>query len=157
MKTLIFLLCILFLLLNLKFNSAQTDIEKEKEAMKQTDIEFSDYSKEFGMGAAFLKYIAEDGVLLRPNSYPIEGIEKVRQLFKDSDLSFTLTWSPLFASISQSGDLGYTYGTYDLTGKNEKGEKITRNGTYVSIWRKDKEGKWKFVLDTGNPGLTKNK
>ena len=26
-------------------------------------------------------------------------------------------------------------------------------GTYVSIWKKDKIGAWKFVLDSGNQGI----
>jgi ketosteroid isomerase-like protein len=29
----------------------------------------------------------------------------------------------------------------------------TSKGTYVTIWRKQKDGKWKFVLDTGNQGV----
>lgn len=136
-----------------QFTFTQTDNNKEKEAIRQTDIDFSNYSGEHGMEAAFLKFIADDGVLLRPNMRPIEGIEKVRQLFKEGDASFTLVWSPLFADVSQSGDLGYTYGTFNLTGKNDKGEEIKRDGTYITIWRKEKDGNWKFVLDTGNPGL----
>jgi hypothetical protein len=26
-------------------------------------------------------------------------------------------------------------------------------GTYCTVWKKDKDKKWKFVLDTGNEGL----
>jgi ketosteroid isomerase-like protein len=26
-------------------------------------------------------------------------------------------------------------------------------GTYVSVWKKQKDGKWKFMLDTGNEGI----
>lgn len=26
-------------------------------------------------------------------------------------------------------------------------------GTYVSVWKKDNKGEWKFVLDSGNEGL----
>jgi hypothetical protein len=32
-----------------------------------------------------------------------------------------------------------------------------RKGTYVSIWKKDENGNWKWVLDTGNPGLEPKK
>ena len=34
-----------------------------------------------------------------------------------------------------------------------EGEEVTREGTYVTIWKKDADGNWKFVLDTGNQGL----
>jgi ketosteroid isomerase-like protein len=26
-------------------------------------------------------------------------------------------------------------------------------GTYVSIWKKQPDGKWKFILDSGNEGI----
>lgn len=132
---------------------SQTDIEKEKEALKQVDIEFSNLSMEKGMNYAFLSYVADDGVLLRPKNYPIEGIEKVKESLGDSDTSFTLTWSPLFADISESLELGYTYGIYELTIKSKDDKPNVQKGTYLTIWKKDKDGKWKFVLDTGNAGL----
>ncbi len=147
MKTLIFLIILM------TYTYSQSDMEKEISAIKQTDIDFSNYSKENGMEAAFMKYIADDGVLLRPYSRPVEGRENVKQLFKDRDANFTLTWNPTFGAVSSSDDLGYSYGIYELSGKDEKGESYTRYGTYITIWRKDKDGNWKFVLDTGNPGL----
>jgi ketosteroid isomerase-like protein len=37
--------------------------------------------------------------------------------------------------------------------KDQEGKELSENGTYVSIWKKDQFGNWKFVLDTGNEGL----
>jgi ketosteroid isomerase-like protein len=28
-------------------------------------------------------------------------------------------------------------------------------GTYISIWKKQSDGNWKFVLDSGNEGVGK--
>jgi ketosteroid isomerase-like protein len=131
----------------------QSDIEKEKEALKQVDIEFSNLSLEKGMNFAFLSYAAHDGVLLRPKSYPIEGIDKIKETLGDTDTSFTLAWNPLFAAVSESLDLGYTYGIYELTIKSTEANPQVHKGTYLTIWKKDKYGNWKFVLDTGNAGL----
>jgi ketosteroid isomerase-like protein len=50
--------------------------------------------------------------------------------------------------VSQSGDLGYTYGTYLM----KDGASEVR-GTYVTVWRKRPDGRWKYVLDSGNQGL----
>ena len=136
---------------------SQSDIEKEKEALKQVDIEFSNLSMEKGMNFAFLRYAAYDGVLLRPKSYPIEGIEKIKETLGDTDTSFTLTWSPLFTAVSESLELGYTYGIYELTIKSTEANPQVHKGTYLTIWKKDKYGKWKFVLDTGNAGLGEKK
>jgi ketosteroid isomerase-like protein len=132
-------------------------MEKVIAEIKQADIDFSDYSKANGIEAAFLKFIADDGVLLRPYTMPIEGRENIKKLFGERDASFTLTWTPSFAAVSSSGDLGYTYGIYEASGKDDKGESYKRNGTYITIWRKDVSGAWKFVLDTGNPGIEPKK
>ena len=116
--------------------------------LKATDIAFSKMSEEEGMHKAFLEYIADEGVMLKPNSSPIVGKNTVREMFtKGSDSSFVLTWEPSYADASGSGDLGYTYGIYTLTLQD-----TTLYGTYVSVW-KNVNGQWKWVLDSGNDGL----
>lgn len=120
-----------------------------KEVMA-ADKAFSDLSAKEGRNKSFLKYCAENGVLLRPNSRPVEGIVKIGDLLSKPDSAYTLTWNPDFGFVAKSGELGYTYGTWELTLK-ESGEKS--HGTYATVWRKDKEGDWKWVLDTGNDGL----
>jgi ketosteroid isomerase-like protein len=135
----------------------QTYIEKEKEALKQADIEFSILSEEKGMNFAFLRYADNNAVLLKPNSYPITGIEKIRERYSSPDTSFTLTWKPMFADVAVSLELGYTYGTWEFITIDEKGNHVSYYGTYLTIWKKNEEGKWKFVLDTGNAGLEEKK
>jgi len=117
----------------------------------QTDRDFSAMSVREGMFKAFLFYIAEDGVILRNNSFPAKGKENLSTRFSGkTDTTFILSWEPLFEKISESGDLGYTYGIHTNTDKMT-GE-ITR-GTYITIWQKQEDGSWKFVLDTGTQGL----
>jgi ketosteroid isomerase-like protein len=148
----------LVLLTSLSINLfSQVDLQKEKDALRQADIDFSNYSKEKGVRDAFLAYVAKDGVLLRPYTYPIEGFDAVKKFLNESDADFTLTWAPSYADVSLSGELGYTYGLYELTFKDEQGNTQLRKGTYVSIWKKNEAGKWKFTLDTGNPGLEPKK
>jgi ketosteroid isomerase-like protein len=137
--------------------TAQIDIEQEKQKLLQVDIDFSNYSKLYGVNKAILKYVADDGVLLRTNHYPIVGIDKVKEFFQSPDTSFVLTWLPSFVDIAVSGELGYTYGLYKLQVIDENGQAVIYEGTYVSIWKKDKEGNWKFVLDTGNSRVEKKK
>lgn len=148
------ILKVTFVFLFVSITFAQVNVEKEKEAVKKVDIEFSHLSVEVGFHKAFLAYVADDGVLLRPNSYPVEGRKAIEELYtKSSDSSFTLTWKPLFADVSSSGDMGYTYGTWEVKAKT--GDAKPSYGTYTTFWRKDKNGRWKFVLDTGNDGLSK--
>ena len=116
--------------------------------MQQTDVDFSNRSKEVGMKKAFLEYIEPDGVLLQPNSMPVTGADAIDFISSFSDSSVILTWEPLGGNVAASADFGYTYGVYSMqTGDS------TRRGTYVTIWKKQADGRWKFVLDAGNEGV----
>ncbi|UAY53278.1 YybH family protein [Ferruginibacter albus] len=117
----------------------------------ETDKAFSKLSEEKGVRAAFMEYIDSAGVLLRPRSLPIEGADAIDYISQDNDTTIIMTWEPTGAAIAKSGDLGYTYGTYLIRYKNKDS---VQKGTYLSIWKKQADGKWKFVLDTGNEGLS---
>ncbi len=136
--------------------NASVDIEQEKQNMLQTDIEFSNRSVEVGNHQAFLEYAAPDVVLLKPNSYPIVGKPALKKLYTElTDTNYRLTWQPSYAKMSKSGDLGYTFGIYLLEVKSGKEKGDVQRGTYCTIWEKTAKGEWRFVLDTGNPGLGK--
>jgi ketosteroid isomerase-like protein len=147
-----YFIAIIFLLfiLNSCFNvSSQNQLEWRSSILK-TDSEFSRMSKQQGMKRAFIEFIDNDGILLRPDHPPIVGANAIEYLTETNDSSYTLTWEPSSAQVAASGDLGYSYGIYNLQLQD-----TMLQGTYVSIWKKQKDGKWKFVLDTGNPGLGK--
>jgi ketosteroid isomerase-like protein len=120
--------------------------------MIYTDKEFSALSRREGMKRAFIEYIDDKGVLLRPGHIPIIGANAIDYLSLVNDTAFILTWSPTGAGIAASGDLGYTYGIYNMAMKD-----TVIKGTYVSIWKKQSDGKWKFMLDSGNEGIGDNK
>lgn len=126
--------------------------DKTKTALLQTDRDFSAMSVQKGMKTAFLEYIDSNGILLRPDVMPIIGAESVDYLIAQNDTSYIMQWIPRDGSVSNSGDMGYTYGTYELY---PKAKDTVLYGTYVSIWKKQADGKWKFVLDSGNEGVGK--
>jgi len=143
----------LFLILILGCNP-QINLEQEKEDLLQTDIAFSNRSLEVGNHKAFLEFASPDVVLLKPESYPIIGKQAMKELYAQlSDSSYRLTWKPSYAKVSESADLGYTFGIYllEITEGEQKGQ--TMQGTYCTIWEKSAKSEWRFVLDTGNPGL----
>jgi len=61
-----------------------------------------------------------------------------------------LLWQPVGADISRSGDLGYTWGTYEFRPPDANGNPVTQHGKYVTVWKKQGGGSWKFVVDIGN-------
>jgi len=52
--------------------------------------------------------------------------------------------------MASSGDLGYTYGNYVLKMKGQDGTPVTRYGKYTTVWKKQKDGTSKVMLDMGN-------
>jgi ketosteroid isomerase-like protein len=54
-----------------------------------------------------------------------------------------------YADISASGNLGYTYGLFNI--HTTSGNLLGR-GKYITIWKKQTDGTWKYVLDGGNEG-----
>ena len=151
---LIYLLVILLLQIFYFTSCQKVDIEKEIKTMMDADRAFSNLSENQGRNEAFFTYCADNGVILRPDSYPVEGRETIKELLLQApDDNYTLTWEPLYGFVSKSGDLGYTYGIWTLKTKDEEGEMNIQKGTYVSIWGKDEEGNWKYLLDTGNEGV----
>ena len=124
------------------------------QVLSETDRYYSAMSAKEGMNAAFLAMFDSAGVMLKANHMPIVGFDSIRaSLLAESDTAFTLTWEPLFEKMAASGDLGYTYGTYQL--KDKATDSIMGVGKYATIWIKQADGKWKAILDTGNPGLGK--
>lgn len=129
--------------------TAETKLGKLRQELMEVDSAFSLLSSEVGMNRAFETYCADEGVLLRPGSMPIIGIESVKEtLARTDDAAFELTWEPLYAGVAKSHDMGYTYGVYTVKPRDSD---AVENGTYVSIWIKER-GSWKFILDTGNQG-----
>ena len=146
----------IFLFILILFSCRPTDRSASlKQELIDIDLEFSKSSGIKGSHSAFLEYIDDSCVLLRPNKYPVIGREKIAEMFNSPDTSFSLVWDPLGADIAASGDLGYTYGIYRVEMDSPDGSSVTKEGTYVTIWKKDENGNWKFVLDTGNQGLGK--
>ncbi len=124
--------------------------EKDMAALLQADKDFAMLSASAGMKAAYLEYIDSNGVLLKPDIIPIAGADAVDYIIALKDDSYKMRWKPNSATVAISGELGYTYGTYEL----EPTKKDTLfYGTYVSIWKKQEDGKWKFVLHSENEGV----
>jgi ketosteroid isomerase-like protein len=128
----------------------ETGSGPDKFQLIEADRAFSAMCKEKGLKAAFLEYIDSNGVLLRPGEMPFVGAAAIDFLVRQDDSGYELQWEPGGAEISSSGDMGYTYGVYEM---KIQGEDSAVNGTYVTIWKKQGDGKWKFSLDAGSEGI----
>lgn len=100
-------------------------------------------------GAAFADWFAEDGVALGNGQAPVVGRVAIAKSASWSPKDYQLTWTPTDAAMGPSGDMGYTWGHFDGRSKDANGNPVTTSGRYMTIWRKEPDGKWKVVLDAG--------
>jgi ketosteroid isomerase-like protein len=120
------------------------------DTLRQLEADFMKAAAESG-SAGYMSYYADDAVEL-PNGGPIiQGKVNVAKGMGFLDQKDNhLTWTPVGADISASGDMGYTYGTYEFHSNGKDGKLVVDYGKYTSIWKKQKDGSWKVVLDMGN-------
>jgi len=134
----------------------KVDTKKICDEMMQADRDFSKYSANHGKNAAFVKFAAEDVTFLAANTHPLVGLKLLEERqSKRSDTTYTLTWEPIYARAAESGELGYTYGIWELKIKADTVK--PSKGTYVTFWQRQADGEWKYVLDTGHEGLGEEK
>lgn len=100
-------------------------------------------------GEAFSDWFAEDGVALGNGAAPKIGKVAIAKSANWSPKVYQLTWTPTDAMMGPSGDMGYTWGHFEGHSKDANGEPVTTTGRYMTIWRKEADGKWKVVLDAG--------
>jgi ketosteroid isomerase-like protein len=118
--------------------------------LMKTDIAFSEMSEQKGQNVAFAEYAADNATILRPYSMPVTGKDSIMHMFSaHPDSTRKLTWTPSASDVAISGEIGFTYGTYILLRNGKEKEE----GTYCTVWHKNKDKKWKFLVDTGNEGL----
>ena len=120
------------------------------EALLKADNDFALLSSKKGLKEAYLENIDSNGVLLRPNQLPIAGADAVDFIIGLKDTGYTMMWKPSNAMVAESGEMGFTYGVYEI--KSSVMDTLLY-GTYVSIWKKQSDGKWKFVLQSNNDGI----
>lgn len=121
--------------------------------MMNADREFSLLSEKKGLRNAYTEFIDSNGVLLRPGYKPMDGADALDYIIQSNDTSSIMTWEPTDATLSASGELGYTYGIYSVKPKDAD---TVIYGSYVTVWRRQPDGKWKFVLHSGNEGLERS-
>ena len=101
-------------------------------------------------GVGFASWFADDGVTLGNGAAPVVGRVAIERSANWSPATYQLTWTPTDAAMGPSGDMGYTWGHYEGHSKDANGNPVTNSGRYMTIWRKQRDGSWKVVLDAGS-------
>ena len=103
---------------------------------------------------AITDYWASDAVVMMPGAPTFRGAKEIRA-YVDQSLAipgFRISWEPLEAHVSASGDMGYLVERTEVTMPDASGAPVTEVGRAVTIWRKQANGEWKSVVDITNAG-----
>jgi len=108
-------------------------------ALLEVDKQLNAQMAERGAGPAY-EAVATTGSRLHRNGFmPAIGPQPIRSWLDGNASSMTALTGT--AESAQSGDLGYSYGTYEVKGSSPQG------GAYVRIWQRESSGKWLLVAD----------
>jgi uncharacterized protein (TIGR02246 family) len=123
----------------------EADIQalKDTETAWMKDIGSKDPEK-------WASYYADDASVLLVNAPPITGRDNIRAALKPllADPNFALTFSSSKIDVARSGELAFTQGAYSMTMTDPKTKQpATERGKYLSVFRKQADGKWKAVED----------
>jgi hypothetical protein len=96
---------------------SRVDVAAERTALLETDKEFADLSARAGTAESFFQYLDSAAIQITESEDVIHGRDKIFERMKPTDPEYSLLWEPMFADVSQSSDMGWTWGTYTVGSK----------------------------------------
>jgi ketosteroid isomerase-like protein len=122
---------------------AQVRGRADPSELLHADSSFAALSVASGAKTAFLAYAAEDAISFGGGAQITQGREAIGAGFDGFPAGAVLEWWPVAAQIAPSGDLGCTVGEARISS-------LKHYSKYLTIWRRQQGGAWKFVADGGN-------
>jgi uncharacterized protein (TIGR02246 family) len=95
---------------------------------------------------------APDAVYLPPHHAAVHGRDSIREYLKGplahgvTDLDFEVTY------IKRAGDLAYDVGRYTMTVPHD-GARTRDEGKYLTVWRRQADGRWQIAADAWSSDL----
>ena len=111
------------------------------------DLAFSDLAAT-NVGAAFGAYAADDAAKSGKEAAYVYGKAAITQLY-DPPPPNGLKWQPELGTSSRGGDFGFTVGSAGsrVVDPSAPPQNPATAGHYFTIWRRDANGKWRYVID----------
>jgi ketosteroid isomerase-like protein len=144
--------CVAVLLLTVGCRS-RVDISRETEGLN-TDRAWAQVAAAGRSPDSVLAFWTEDARVAMPNAPLLRGKAAIRQMVTSSFAApgFRITWTPENAIIAVSGDLGYTTGSNEVSVPDSTGKVMKMVGRYITVWRREPDGRWRCVEDYSSPG-----
>lgn len=109
---------------------------------------FETMCAEKSVADAFYFYADSQAVIKRENDTLISGREAIRNYHTSTFYKTAkVKWAPDFVDASAAGDFGHSYGHYEWTFTDTTGKMMKYPGVYHTVWKRQKDGSWKYVWD----------
>jgi ketosteroid isomerase-like protein len=130
---------------------AKAGKEKLKKEVAAMEDAFCAMAQAKGLLAAFTYFAAPDVAFIDTDPRKFRGAEAVRERIGPDRPDVKLTWSASFTDVSDDGTLGYNYGRYESRQTGPDGKEVVRGGWFLTIWKRQPDGTWRYVMDNGAP------
>jgi ketosteroid isomerase-like protein len=108
------------------------------DAQKLMSMEAQLTGESYGSALDSHAYVVQDGLQpLTPDTTREKHLQNMKTI---------KAWKVLGGGASKSGDLAYTYGSYQATAIGSHSNEV-RMGYYARVWKRNDRGEWKIVLD----------
>ena len=105
--------------------------------------------------AAIAAFYADDAIMMPTAEPVIRGKAAIAEEWKH------ILAIPAFQNesklggveVAEAADLAYTYGSYRSRMMGEDGKLTTEPGKWLTIWKKQSDGRWQIAVDTYNTDI----
>lgn len=119
-----------------------------REQIFKVEDDFKNLSQSKGISEAFYTFADDNAVIKRENDTLIRGKENIKKYYSNPKFKkASVTWKPDFIEVSKDGEMAFTYGKYIWTVKDSLGNKKDFKGVFHTVWKKQKDGSWRYVWD----------
>jgi uncharacterized protein (TIGR02246 family) len=135
--------------------AAGVDVAAERAALARADTAWSEAAVARDVEKV-LSYWTDDATVYPPGQPAVVGKEALRSFVTAGFAmpGFSIRWQTSAFEVSASGDMAYGLGSNVATIADPQGKVLTEHGRAVTVWRKEKDGRWRCVVDIWNAGPT---
>jgi ketosteroid isomerase-like protein len=124
----------------------QQPIPADLQALVDTEREFARTATVKGLRDSFLDYFADDAIALVPA--PESAKARLRAQPSQPVSELEIVWEPRLGDVAASNDIGWLTGPSTII-NHAPGKPVTRLGNYLSLWRRQPDGRWRVFIDVG--------
>ncbi|MGH8371036.1 MAG: YybH family protein, partial [Gammaproteobacteria bacterium] len=131
-------------LANICFAAAKPSVPDHNQTLVQAEYAFAQAVQQHGLRDGFLMYLDDHAITFAPQPMDAKTFYASRTAGPS-----TLSWYPVMARLAASSDFGFTTGPWQVSFTTRDGKPAIVHGDYVTIWHRNADGTWRWLLDAG--------